>query len=303
MHLPVQFNVRTTNSRCNAHCWFCGGIKKSRAFPTPDMDVAMVQQVLEYYPSIQTLWVGGYGETLLGKDVVPICELGLSLGKKVSVVTNGIRIARMKDTLPWPQLTTIVSLNECDRQRYIKAMGVDKLDEVTAGLEYLRSLGAPFRIKFVVGKNNLKHLPEYIRFCAHFPEAEVLFGTMSDYTGGTDEAEWEQYALFDDDFDALAAIQEAGDTARNFGLRISWPRLLNRGTPVGGCTAPMEHITVDGAGNVGACCKMISVGGSFQTMAEVGPAAWYAEPLEKLRAATNKGGPTMPKECWRCVAR
>jgi molybdenum cofactor biosynthesis enzyme MoaA len=305
MHTPSIFDVRTTD-RCNAACWFCSGRKKVRQFPSPDMEPEIVRQVAEFFPSIKEASVAGYGETLLGKHIAEICQVLLERRIRVTIITNGIRVVRMKQVLPWTRIRTRISMNEVNKVEYARTMNVDKLDEVIAGLDWLREQKAWVQLKFLVGKHNINRVPDYLRFAAtQYPEIEIILGPISDYTAGANEVEWEQYALFEDDLEARATMMRHQELARSLGVRVlSWPRFIQRsGPPIGGCIWPHQHITVDGAGNVGSCCRMLSVDDPIQTMAEVGPAAWYAPGLEKLRDAAGRGGDRMPKECWRCIAR
>ena len=232
-------------------------------------------------------------------------SLLVTYAKRVTLITNGIKIVDMKDEMPWELITTRISLNEVHSSNYRLTSGVDRFEKVIAGFEWLRDRGAHVQLKFLVAKHNIDRVPDYLIFAMKYPGVELILGPMSDYTGGKNQKEWERHALFDDDYDAKELMAQHRRLAQSRGVKVlSWPKFIQRkGTPAGGCVWPWQHITIDGAGNVGACCRMISVGSQLQNIHEVGPAAWHAPGLERLREAVGRGGRAMPEECRYCIVR
>jgi len=268
------------------------------------MTVELVDKILDCYPSIRKVNFCGYGETLLGRNFPAIVNHLLDRGKNVIVITNGIRVLRMKYKIPWSKITTRISLNEVTRATYKESTGVDRFHDVVNALKWLRSIGANVRVSFKVSCQDIERARDYIAFASRYPGLSIALVPISDYTDGKDFETWSKHAFFCDDAHSHLFFDSCRKFASDRRVEVaSWPISVPRsGPPAPGATCqwPFRNIVVDGSGNVTTCCRPSD---ESQNICDVGEKAWYSPELEALRDGVAKGGEHMPKMCWQCIAK
>jgi len=149
------------NSVCNAKCYFCHeeGKKVFKNLPTDILLQVVSDSVSLGFKKVK--YTGG--EPLLHKDLASITSRIKSIDHEIeiSLTTNGILIKENIDELLDAGLDRMnISLHSMDRENYKRIVGVDALDKVLNGLDYVSKLGVKgFKINMTVSTYNLNELP------------------------------------------------------------------------------------------------------------------------------------------------
>lgn len=151
------------NSACGFACTYCkpGGetthiSREKLAVP----QVAALTAALVDRLGVERAVLTG-GDPLLRRDLADVVAAMRSRGiPSIEMNTKGLQLCRMveKGALRGLDLT-IVNIDSLQRERYRRISGRDRLDKVLAGLDALAAAALPFRINFVVMRENYEEIP------------------------------------------------------------------------------------------------------------------------------------------------
>lgn len=151
------------NSACGFACSYCkpGGetthISRER-LGLPQI-AALTSALVDRFGVEKVVLTGG--DPLLRRDLADVVETIRSRGiAMIEMNTKGLQLTQKvrKGELKDIDLT-IVNIDSLQRERYRRISGRDRLDKVLAGLDALAEAGLPFRINFVVMRENFEEIP------------------------------------------------------------------------------------------------------------------------------------------------
>jgi len=156
------------NSLCNAKCYFC---HKEGERVIKDLPIDILMKAVSDSASLgfkKVKYTGG--EPLLRKDLALITQIIKIIDSdiEISMTTNGILVKEKIDSLLKAGLGRMnVSLHSLNRENYKKIVGVDALDKVLDGLNYVKKIGMKgVKINMTVSQYNIHELPSIARYAA-----------------------------------------------------------------------------------------------------------------------------------------
>jgi GTP 3',8-cyclase len=160
------------NSACGFTCTYCkpGGetthISRERlALP----QIATLTTALVDRFGLRKVVLTG-GDPLLRRDLGEVVETVRSCGiDAVEMNTKGLQLCRAVEKGALRDLDlTIVNIDSLQRDRYWRIAGRDCLDKVLAGLDALARAEHPFRINFVVMRENFEEIPAMLELAIRY---------------------------------------------------------------------------------------------------------------------------------------
>lgn len=151
------------NSACGFACSYCkpGGetthISRER-LAIPQI-AALTEAAVERFGVEKTVLTGG--DPLLRRDLGAVVEEMRARGMaRIEMNTKGLQLCRAVERGALRDLDlTIVNIDSLQRERYWRISGRDRLDKVLDGVGALSAAGLPFRINFVVMRENFEEIP------------------------------------------------------------------------------------------------------------------------------------------------
>jgi GTP 3',8-cyclase len=194
------------NSACGFACTYCkpGGetthISREK-LAVPQL-VALSTALVERFGVEKVVLTGG--DPLLRKDLAEVVAAMRSCGvPSLEMNTKGLQLRRAveKDALRGLDLT-IVNVDSLQRERYWRISGRDRLDKVLAGVEALAEAALPFRLNFVVMRENFEEIPAMLDLAVRLG-VDLKLHELLGFRVPEDEYFSREYI---DVFEALAAV-------------------------------------------------------------------------------------------------
>lgn len=298
MKSPKQAALFVT-SKCNQACTYCA-TAPNRALCAPDMTPEVAERLFDMFPTISGVGIGG-GEPLLNPGIRDIVRLCLNRSKSVTISTNGTLVNNAERGLGklWSRVAKVnVSMTAATRDRYIERSGVDMLDRAVEGVKALQQLGASIVLSFVIERDNVQEIARYARLAKYLKVDRVAFQSICPTAGRYDEF-WDR-AIDGDDAVLMRSVEAGLKRAYVMGIKVTQkPDPVYRYRPGRGCRMALNHISVDGAGNVAICCRGPGPRAEMGNL-EQGPEVWSTGPMAERRAAVMSKNP--PEKCTLCKA-
>jgi len=135
--------------KCNFKCVFCGAYNINKN--VKPMTDGMVDKCLDAYPTVMAARIGARGDALMHKNLFGLVRRLVSRNVAVTVSTNGSKIATTGSNADWALFKGVnVSLLATNKEEHKALVGVDRFDDVLAGIERLRSAGVKFNTSYVI---------------------------------------------------------------------------------------------------------------------------------------------------------
>jgi len=161
---PFMMMFETT-LHCNMKCVYCSVWSDDRNEPIakPEKIFRRIDEAVEL--GIFVLSFSG-GEPLMNQHTGDYIEYASKKGLFTSMPTNGLALKKFAHQLQYlDQLE--VSIDTLDREKFDKRRGLDSLNQILDGLEYLKKTSPPkvIQINAAVDVDNLGDLPLLAQFC------------------------------------------------------------------------------------------------------------------------------------------
>lgn len=304
MNMPAEV-VFFLTERCNMKCSFCRGWEFQRKSNAPDMTIGVIKDTLDVFKTIQSVRLGGLSEPLVHPDLPEIIRYVKNRNKPMGMSTNGLYVMRRRQEIPWGYLSSLsFSLNEIDADRHYVQAGVTGFDDVVEGLKFLLSIRPQMQVSFVIEQKNMERIPNYLQF-AHEKNIKqvVFFGIIGGHSVGNKAIEdFRSRALFMDD-GSLGKIRKkvARNRQRYSNVQnITWPIQLSRKGITKKCGVVSLQISVDGAGNIAACCRGPGPIPRYGNISD-GASSWDSpEIVEFRRRVLSSNSDERPTQCRLC---
>jgi radical SAM protein with 4Fe4S-binding SPASM domain len=274
-------------ARCNQSCYYCVS-RIHRSSRPKDMTAEQVEHILQLFPTLQAVGLGG-GESLLCPGIWDIVRVLKKRRKGIIISTNGTLIHKHPNA-PWKGLRVNVSARAGQKEDYERVSGVATFEAMQEGVRVALDRGAQVRLSFVVDKSNLHGIYGCAKMAHSLGVKVVSF--MSVLPNGE-----KQLLLREAD---MPPVNAQKDKVLALGLRlIQWPTPIysNQGR---GCKMAREHLAVDGDGSVALCCRG---SGPRPEMGNIssGASVWSSGPMQELRRRVYDLN-NQPEKCLQCKA-
>jgi radical SAM protein with 4Fe4S-binding SPASM domain len=313
---PIHIQIEPTDA-CNLDCSFCAHsevIEKPRV-----MSLEEFQRIIdEIQPRKVTL--SGYGEPLLNKALPQMIAHAKSKGASVNTTSNLTLLGAEEKAVDLVRsgLDLIdVSIDSASSDVYQLVRGQDRFDQILDGVRLLlrvrselNSSKPSVRISFVINKNNLHQMTDFVRL-AHDLGVDVAFFQMLQLTAIEDRKARLIGGVPYDQF--KQALEEAHVVARELGVTANTAQLLAdlpeywrkydaREMSNKKCILPWFSLYITADGSVRPCCAFapvrIDMGGTIleRDLDNI----WNSHQYQAFRQALRKG--VRPTEvCRNCV--
>ena len=151
---------------CNADCFMCGyALSRDEYRFSPAEFAELLPKA--YGAGIRYVRFTG-GEPLMHRDIVKLVSLGTRHGMRMSLITNGILLARMIGSLADAGLAhVVVSIDGASAATHdIYRRSPGSFEKALAGLRAAAGLGIVTRVNTVVGPHNYAEMPKLRRVLA-----------------------------------------------------------------------------------------------------------------------------------------
>jgi MoaA/NifB/PqqE/SkfB family radical SAM enzyme len=253
---PKELNVYLT-SACNFACPWCRRQTAPDSLdPTiPDVSAEFVHNLVGKWPSLASCCIAGFGEPLLSDQLVPVVKKAKARGLYTSLITNGSLIMQRADNLQDLPLDAIsISLNAANAPEHERKTGTKTWGDVIEGILWLRSIGREVMLSFVLTRQDLPKIGEYLDLAARL---DCKVDLLSVLPHGTSQEEFFKIALLSDCAEVPMWIESA-KKHKEAGRVRTWPTLIRKdlGTCPGSCNSPFVSIGVDGLGSLTGCRRI-----------------------------------------------
>ncbi|MEM9755457.1 MAG: radical SAM protein [Pseudomonadota bacterium] len=291
-------------SKCNLRCEMCSVWKGMRDGVPFERIVGLLHEARGLGAEVFT---PSGAEVFMRKDTPAILEAAAACGfAKISVVTNGMLIARQIDRLAdIPGLALHISLDGPE-DVHDALRGPGSYQSAIAGLEAAQGAGIEVSVKAVLMRQTLATAGHLVGLARRYGLPRISFQPYQPEIGGpeADHDHWGFDAAARSEVDA--ALARLRDLARQAGVAIHteglFPHIVpylfdgHRPVPPGGCALPARFLLVDGRGEVYPCFFM-----RRQSMGNVMRGVrltdiWHGPVQTKMQHAGAKGA------CPGCLA-
>jgi MoaA/NifB/PqqE/SkfB family radical SAM enzyme len=258
---PTQASLHVT-ANCNLNCEFCHRqLDPQNPINHRDMDLAMVDTILNKFPTIQGVHIAGFGEPFLNPHLGYIIQKLKTKGKYVGMTTNGTLLAHKLSEFSkiyngFPDDINI-SFNSANPIDYAKVTGHSLFNKVVDGVIACREYKIKHTVSFVCYKSNISAIMDFLHFVYTELKTGVHLHNLLPHSGFDNDSEWFVNNVFTDKDNAIL------DEIKEYDLELqkeyggNW--ILNMPKPISfdytsrNCKFAWNSISVDGDGNLSPC--------------------------------------------------
>ncbi|MGN9891854.1 radical SAM/SPASM domain-containing protein [Micromonospora sp. L31] len=321
--LPPHLQLEVT-SACNLRCVMClvryrPPVNKLAGAMRPEL----FHRLLAELPALNRLTLQGLGEPLLSPYLMEMVRAAVARGITVGFNTNATLLTRgraeelVDSGVDWLHVSLDgagAGVYEAVREGADFARVVANLAGLVHAKQAAGSVTPWIRVVFVAMRDNVAELPDLVRLLARVGVDELHVQNLSHNFSDADPASGydgirqftaDQALWTGADADrAATAFHEAGEAAREHGVRLRLPRPgvpADAGTPSGrGCSWPWEAAYITSTGVVQPCCMVMGDDRmSLGRLTEQSfPQIWYGERYREFRHRLLGGEP--PEVCRGC---
>jgi GTP 3',8-cyclase len=194
------------NSACGFACTYCkpGGetthISRER-LAVPQLE-ALTKALVGRFGVEKIVLTGG--DPLLRRDLADVAAAMRGCGiANLEMNTKGLQLCRAVEKGALRDLDlTIVNIDSLQRERYWRISGRDRLEKVLAGVEALSQAHLPFRLNFVVMRENYEEIPAMLDLAERL-KVDLKLHELLGFRVPDDDHFSREYI---DVFEALAAV-------------------------------------------------------------------------------------------------
>lgn len=262
MDVPRGILQIEVTSRCNAYCIMCPRPFMGGGWDTGDLALEDYLRLKEYFEALKIIWLQGWGEPLLSKDIFEMVKIASKNNGSVGLTTNAMLLteAVSKKLIENGIKIIAVSIAGARKETHESirvGTSFNKIVENVRCLERLRrSMNArDLRIifTFLRIKHNIEELPEIVELASRLNVDEVV-GTNIDYIPSRKHHEMMIFSEIGEDPSRkyIEIIEESEEKAKELGISIYNYPLMMREVAV--CSEnPIENIYLSHDGAVSPC--------------------------------------------------
>jgi len=304
---PDTVNLELT-LRCNLKCKMCQRSFKGFTLPpVTDMTMSMVEKMLPLLTDAKCVWLSGFGEPLMHKDLVPIIQKIRAANKKTEIgfTTNFVLMTDRKllDIIASGLSLIQVSMdgdNEMGHSfaptpegvaRYQKILW-DNLGAFHEAKQRMGALKPRLQFCFVGMKRNIDQLRGVIQRGLQVGLSSIVVQPVRDYNGSLQGED-----LFENRNYALPILDRAREYAHRNGVEFIC-RFMDEKMSVTRqkCNFPQTFFHVAVNGDVYMCCEGIA---SNHNICSTDPVTiWNSPAYRQLRLELASG--KFRRKCWDC---
>ena len=263
----------------------------------PDMNISTVKTLLEKFPTISSVTVCGYGETLMCDNLEEILQYVILQKKTVGVITNGSLLKEKITVLEKHRPDYIsVSLNAYNQETHTKQVGVEGyFERVLDGIRTSVNSNIPTYLSYVCSKESILDLPNFIELANELKVTGVYLHNLLPHNlvdGDNEEETFLKSVLTVKDkiiVDDIKQLQGA-ETIKVY------PILIDADHPTRTCRFPFITISVNGNGSVSVCNSVFPPYKANGNINDIN--VWQNDYCQKMRMMF--GEEKLPKACELC---
>jgi len=313
-YAPIAINLFTTDN-CNFNCEFCPHhsklIDKKYEFfheKTPDFNLEKFKRVLDVFPKTILITFAGVGEPLLNRDLFDMADYAKLKKMYLQIITNGSLMNEEKVERIIANLNILsisVSLNAVNSQKYSESFDGNKgfFEKVIQNIENLvkrkKETKHPLEIglSFVVHKKNIADTKSFIEFSQKLGVDTVNLLNLIDF--GISDFDIENQ-LYDNDKEIINQFNDLKDFASKSNIKVVLPILMSSEVKKN-CNWFFRSISIDGAGNVGGCGRVINPSKEYGNVFKEGKSVWNNNYFQKMREIYLNPEKELFDCCKKCV--
>ena len=265
---PREMTLYITD-RCNFRCEFDGVpcMRETGDYPGAgvphhgDMTFALVERVLDRWPTIKGVCIAGFGEPLLYPDLRWMIQRMANRGLFCGLISNGAMLAAKLDDIT-DELKRCnghylsVSLNAHCAEVHHGVSKTKTWEKVLDGIRMALDRGLFCGVSYVCTRQNVTHIPAFLAICR---ELGVRFVDLHNVLphAGSKALNFRRSVLTHDATEALALLDHAR-LAPGAELVRSWPKLIDSDPSKNPrrCMSPFVSIGIDAYGAVTGCRRV-----------------------------------------------
>jgi len=253
----IQIEV---TSRCNASCIMCPKPFLTDGWDIGDLPFEDYLRLREYFDEFDIIWLQGWGEPLLSKDIFQMIVTAYRKDRIVGLTTNAMLLtdSASKKLIESGVKTVAISIAGARKETHESIRIGTSFNKILENVDCLersrRSMNArDLRIifTFLRMKQNIKELPELVELASNLNVDEIV-GTNLDYIPSRKHYEMKIFSEDKARLEYLEIIEESEEKARELGISIYNYPLEMREVPI--CSEnPLENIYIAHDGAVSPC--------------------------------------------------
>jgi len=285
---PYRVSFYMTN-KCNFRCSYCFTEKyRSGDGGAPDVTVDIVRRTLGALGPFQRVMLGAPGEPTKSPHFAEVFNFLQNKTPRLNITTNGTKIRELAGQVNWNRAHVVnLTIHEVEEERFRKITGTDMFSEVIAALSYLRDRGVGLVLYYVVGRENIERMVEFVRFAASYGVKSCSILPLLNYKDFIDDEEffWANTLNRDNEEVKRRFLEQRAKVRKitqRHGMNVSYPILVSRKTPGAGCKMAFDYIAVNGRGDIAICCRGEGPRAELGNISQ-GAELWNAPVLEEFR--------------------
>lgn len=252
---PISATVYATN-KCNFKCEWCSR-QHSELEHFPDTDPKLVETLLYKFPTITSVCICGFGETLLCTTLVSILQTIKRMGKVSGIITNGAylkdKINELNNSVYRPHSISI-SLNAHNKEEHERVTKTKTWDVIMEGIQLALKTPIEIWVSSVVTTENLKHLPELIKLVHSLGIKTLhLHNLLPHFDGKLNNQSFWDLVLQSEHQKILDEYMKMPEAS----IVKKWPTLIDKTGGHQRCEFPWKSIAIDGNGSISICNSVL----------------------------------------------
>jgi len=312
---PITLIIYPTD-RCNYQCPFCPHHTKllQKKFPyfhepVEDFTLEKFKQVVNLFPKTIMITFAGVGEPLLHPQLFDMADYATSKNMYSQLITNGslLNDEKIERILNNPNFYFVsISLNATNPEEYAQAFDgrkeiFEKVVSNTKNLVARRSQKKhsllEIAVSFVIHKKNIAQAKSFVEFSEKLGVDRVAFLNLIDF--GISGFEKENQ-LYKSDPEIKKYFEELKSFVRGRKIKVDLPVLFSDKIEKK-CQWFFKNITIDGAGNVGGCGRVMNPQPEYGNLFKEGRNVWNNSYFQKMRRIFLSPNEELLECCQNCI--
>lgn len=311
---PITLIIYPTD-RCNYQCQFCPHhsklVREKYPYfhePTADLTLENFKKILDIFPKAIMLTLAGVGEPLLHPQLFEMADYAAKKHMYLQLITNGSLLddEKIERILNNPNFFSVsISLNAINSKEYANCFdGRQELfDKVISNIKKLvqrkkeRKHAVEIKVSFVIHKKNFFNSKDFIEFAQNLGVDTVEFLNLIDF--GIPGYEINDQ-LYEDDSEVKNYFSELKNFIQKSKIKVVLPVLFKKEIKKK-CQWFFRNLSVDGAGNVGGCVRVMNPSAEYGNIFKEGQKVWNNQYFQKMRKIFLDPKSSLPKCCQNCV--